>query len=274
MPDQVAVIGESTVQHGPANNRIYLMHLSTEDMPEMPGRLVELAEHRGYTKVIARLPERALDDFLRAGYHVEARIPGLYEGRENGFFVARFLDAKRANDPSAVVDRRLLLDGPSERCLDLPEGFSIGGARPEDVAAIARVYSRTFATYPFPIKDPDYLRKEMAGDVRFFVVRKDGVIVAASSAEMDCSGENVEMTDFAVLPECRGFRLSAALLQTMEESMLEQGIQTAYTICRAGWYPVNRLFSGAGYRYGGTLVRNTQICGKCESMHVWYRPIC
>lgn len=56
--------------------------------------------------------------------------------------------------------------------------------------------------------------------------------------------------------------------------MSEQGMRTAYTICRAGWYPVNRLFSGAGYRYGGTLVRNTQICGRCESMHVWHRSLC
>jgi len=90
---------------------------------------------------------------------------------------------------------------------------------------------------------------------------------------MDPDGENVEMTDLAVRPEFRGRGLSAALLLAMEETMAEQGMQTAYTICRAGWYPVNRLFAGAGYRYGGTLINNTQICGGCESMHVWHRSL-
>lgn len=272
MSDQVVAVGKSTVQHGPANNRVYLMQLSSTDLPGMPGRLVGLAEHHGYTKVIARVPERALSDFLQAEYHVEARIPGLYGGLETGFFVARFLDAGRAAaEPSAVVDSRLLFEGLSGRGSDHPRGFSIRGARPEDAAAIARVYAKTFTTYPFPIENPDYLRKEMAGDVRFFVVLRGETIVAASSAEMDRAGENAEMTDFAVLPECRGLRLSEALLLAMEGAMLEQGIKTAYTICRAGWYPVNRLFAGAGYLYGGTLVRNTQICGRCESMHVWHR---
>ncbi|MDD4255567.1 MAG: putative beta-lysine N-acetyltransferase [Methanofollis sp.] len=273
MPDRVAVIGESTVQHGPANNRVYLMHLSAGDMHGMPGLLIELAGRRGYTKVIARVPAQALDGFLREGYHVEATVPGLYRGREDGFFVARFLDAERASDPSAGVDRSLLGRETSERCRDLPDGFQVREARPEDAAAVAHLYAETFVTYPFPIGDPDHIRKVMAEDVRFFVVVRDGRIVAASSAEMDCTGENVEMTDFAVRQDCRGLRLSAALLQVMEEEMVARGMKTAYTICRAGWYPINRLFAGAGYRYGGTLVRNTQICGRCESMHVWYRPL-
>jgi len=273
MPDQVAVIGESTVQHGPENNRVYLMHLYAGDMPEMPGRLIALAGRLGYTKVIARVPAEALDGFFGEGYHVEAALPGLYRGRKDGFFVARFLDPARAADPAAAVDRRLLLDRPSERRIGLPDGFSIREALPEDAPAIARLYAETFATYPFPIGDADYLRRSMAGDVRFFVVRRGETIAAASSAEMDTTGKNVEMTDFAVLPECRGLRLSAALLEAMEEAMLERGMKTAYTICRAGWYPVNRLFAGGGYRYGGTLIQNTQICGRCESMHVWHRPL-
>jgi putative beta-lysine N-acetyltransferase len=273
MPDLVAAIGNSTVQHGSENDRVYLMHLADADMPEIPGRLVALAGERGYTKVIARVPAPALDGFFRAGYHVEAAVPGLYRRREDGFFVAMFLDPARSADPSAVLDRRLLLDGPSDRRTALPEGCRIEEAGPEDAAGIAELYAETFDTYPFPIDDPEHLERSMAGDVRFFVVRRDGGIAAASSAEIDPDGENVEMTDFAVRPACRGLGLSAALLEAMEEAMGDLGMKTAYTICRAGWYPVNRLFAGAGYRYGGTLINNTQICGGCESMHVWHRPL-
>lgn len=274
MPDQVTAIGNSTIQHGPANDRVYLMHLADGDMPEMPDRLAALAERRGYTKVIARVPSPALDGFFRAGYHVEAALPNLYRGCEDGFFVAKFFDQARSADSGAVLDRRLLMDGPSERRTSLPEGFSIEEAGPDDAAAVAELYAGTFATYPFPIDDPEYLERSMASDVRFFAVRQGGKIAAASSAEMDPAGENVEMTDFAVMPEYRGLGLSAALLGAMEEAMAGMGMKTAYTICRAGWYPVNRLFAGAGYRYGGTLINNTQICGECESMHVWHRSLC
>jgi hypothetical protein len=36
---------------------------------------------------------------------------------------------------------------------------------------------------------------------------------------------------------------------------------------------MNITFARAGYRYAGTLVNNTQICGQLESMNVWYKPL-
>ncbi|MCK4270100.1 MAG: hypothetical protein KAW93_06440, partial [Methanogenium sp.] len=94
--------------------------------------------------------------------------------------------------------------------------------------------------------------------------------VAASSAEMAPEERNVEMTDFATLPTCRGYRLSSCLLTRMEETMKREEFAVAYTICRAESHPINITFSRAGYRFGGTLRNNTQICGGFESMNVWY----
>jgi DNA-binding XRE family transcriptional regulator len=59
----------------------------------------------------------------------------------------------------------------------------------------------------------------------------------------------------------------------MEEEMAREGMKTAYTIARALSYPVNRLFSAAGYAYCGTLVKNMNICGALESMNVWHKPL-
>lgn len=142
-----------------------------------------------------------------------------------------------------------------------------------DAERLAALYAQTFATYPFPIDDPAYLRSAMSENVRFFLVERDGEVVGASSAEMDPAGKNVEMTDLAVSPSCRGLGLSGHLLHLMEREMRRAGMLVAYTIARAAWEPVNRLFAGAGYRYGGTMINNTQICGRCESMHLWYRRL-
>ncbi|TAJ44967.1 putative beta-lysine N-acetyltransferase [Methanofollis fontis] len=273
MPDTVTRIGDSLLQHGPANRRVYLMHLAQGDEGEMPARLISLAQEKGYTKVIARIPAGACDPFYAAGFHLEAAIPGLYGGEEDGCFAALFLDPGRSTDPKVTVERSLLGSGERERSVAIPEGCRIREAGPADADAVADLYAGTFETYPFPIDDPAYLRRAMADHVRFFVAEADDGIVAASSAEIDPEGRNAEMTDLAVRPAWRGRGLSSALLQRMERAARDEGIRTAYTIARAAWYPVNRLFAGAGYRYSGTLINNTQICGRCESMHVWHRRL-
>ena len=98
-------------------------------------------------------------------------------------------------------------------------------------------------------------------------------MVAASSSEMDVDGRNTEMTDFATLPEARGQGLAQHLLQIMERAMRKTGIQTAYTIARALSPGMNITFAKAGYRFGGTLINNTQISGQIESMNVWYKAL-
>jgi putative beta-lysine N-acetyltransferase len=99
------------------------------------------------------------------------------------------------------------------------------------------------------------------------------MIVAASSAEIDVDLRNVEMTDFATHPDHRGKHLSAYLLMKMEEEMRKEGIKIAYSIARSLSFPVNKLFARAGYAHGGTLVKNTNICGSFESMNVWHKPL-
>ncbi len=51
----------------------------------------------------------------------------------------------------------------------------------------------------------------------------------------------------------------------MEEEMQRCGIRTSFIIARAAFYPVNITFARAGYRFGGTLVNNTNICGAFDS---------
>jgi putative beta-lysine N-acetyltransferase len=138
---------------------------------------------------------------------------------------------------------------------------------------MAPLYGQVFATYPFPIAEPDFLAETMASHVTYFGVWSDGEPVALSSAETDRDARNVEMTDFATLPEQRGNGYARMLLARMQTTMRNEGIRTAYTIARAISPGMNITFARQGYRFGGCLVNNTNICGKIESMNIWYRPL-
>ena len=81
------------------------------------------------------------------------------------------------------------------------------------------------------------------------------------------------MTDFATHPEHRSAGLASHILARMEKEMSASGLKTAFTIARSRSFGVNILFSRAGYMFSGTLVNNTGISGRLESMNIWYKPL-
>ena len=134
-------------------------------------------------------------------------------------------------------------------------------------------FKEVFESYPFPIHDPVYLQKTMKSHIQYFYVSDRGRFVALSSAEMNHSCKNVEMTDFATLQAYRGRGLAVHLLGTMEKEMKERGIKTAYTIARAVSAGMNITFAKMGYAFSGTLINNTNISGNIESMNIWYKRL-
>lgn len=146
-------------------------------------------------------------------------------------------------------------------------------AKESEAETLSRVYQEVFATYPFPIDNPDYIRKTMRDNVVYFCILKGSDIISVASSEMDKESLNVEMTDFATLPEYRKNGFAAFLLEKMEDEMRYKGIKTSYTIARAMSYGMNITFSKLDYRFAGTLIKNTDICGHTESMNVWYKPL-
>ncbi len=276
-PDTVTTFGNSLVQHGPFNDRIYLMKLAEEDLPFILDELEQLGLERGYSKIFAKLPSSARDAFLGAGYVVEAFVPELYNGKEEGLFMAKFLDHYRANiqDAHIIDDVKRVAEYRSQGCktCTLPPDFILRKADADDAEEIATLYRSVFESYPFPIHDPSYIREMMAGHVRYFCIETKGRTIAVASSEMDLQSRNVEMTDFATHPAYRGMGLCSSLLHRMDNEMKAAGMCTAYTIARAVSYPINITFSRAGYALGGTLLNNTNICGGFESMNVWYKTL-
>lgn len=278
MNDQIARLGASLIQHGPCNDRVYLMHLAPGETETVIPAIEALAEKHGYSKLFVKVPDAAKEKFTEAGYRIEAHIPGMYSGTEDGWFLARYPDPSRADAGEAKTAISDVLTAAKKTAATpttcpLPDGYEIAEATPDDAPALAALYREVFATYPFPVHDPAYLRDTMDDDVRYFLIKNGDTVVAASSAEVDHAGQNAEMTDFATHPAARGRGFCPVLLQTMEEEMRRAGICTVYTIARAAFYPITITFARAGYRFGGTLINNTQICGAFESMNVWYRSL-
>lgn len=270
------ILDGNMVQHGPMNDRIYLMKTAPESEENLPQKLIEMAEKHGYSKIFAKIPSSHCDQFLQLGYRVEAIIPGFYNGKEAGCFLGYYLDKSRAEETDRIFCEKchILALEKKETSHELPEpSLKLRKCEEKDVEEMAAIYQQVFKTYPFPIFDPAYLLQAMSKDVVFFGAESHGEMVALSSAEIDYKSASVEMTDFATLPSWRGKGLAAYLLAVMERFCQTKELKTAYTIARAVSPAINITFSRSGYQWCGRLKNNTQISGCIESMNVWYKKL-
>jgi len=274
MGDCLERYGLSLLQHGKSNDRIYLMKLDERDYPGILKHMDTLAASNRYTKIFAKIPPFALDGFLNDGYAIEATIPGFFNRQEDAYFLGKFLDPARKIErfPEKVKDIvQTAVSKPPIRRLPIPEGMVFQMASPADAEAIATVYREVFETYPFPIQDPEYIRRTMNENFIYFCLWAGDELAAVSSSEIYRTYGNVEMTDFATLPRYRGNGCAQFLLQRMEEEMRQLQLTGAYTIARAYSYGMNITFARNGYRFAGTLTNNTHISGALESMNIWYK---
>ncbi|ERJ12063.1 putative beta-lysine N-acetyltransferase [Haloplasma contractile] len=277
MNDQLETIGNTRIQHGKDNDRVYVMSLGMDELDTITKDLEKIVEEHNYSKVIAKVPKDAKSKFRHAGFKLEATIPNFYNGEIDGLFMAKYYnenrkkqkEKKRANKVIQTAINKPLLD----KNIELDDHFKSRILKPEDASEMAELYKEVFKTYPFPIFDEDYLIKTMNSHVVYFGIWHDEKLVGLSSCEMNKEASNVEMTDFAILKEYRGNNLAFFLLNVMEEHMKSIGIKTAYSMARSQSFGMNITFSKVGYQYGGTLINNTHIGGSIESLNIWFKPL-
>lgn len=275
--DRIEKIAHSTIQHGKFNDRIYLVKLDQNDLPDLIGSMKGLAERHSYSKIFAKVPSALSDEFIREGYCEEAKVVNYYNGREDASFLGLFLDPDRG-DPKDQRQLKKVLETAQEKHgagnqKKLRSDATIRPCTPSDVDPMSRIYREVFPSYPFPVDDPDYLLETMQSHIAYFGVEIDNQLVALSSAEMDRESANAEMTDFATLPDWLGNGFAIHLLEEMERELVKRKIKTSYTIARAASFGMNITFSKLGYNFGGRLINNTNISGSIESMNVWFKPV-
>lgn len=274
MSDIISKLYHSTIQHGKLNDRIYLMHLDGEDKDIIIDGLQEMSHKEGYTKIFAKIPSVMLTKFQNAGYIAEAHIPYYYNGEDDCYIVSKFLlEARKQTNVDELNAIIKVAQSKANNIGDLTLEYdnSLRQLATEDAIIMAEVYQEVFKTYPFPIHDPEYLIDTMNNNVIYYGIFDKDRLVAIASSELNPEQYNAEMTDFAVLPEYRGNNLALVLLNRMEKVMQQMQYKVLYTIARAESHGMNITFSKLGYTYSGTLINNTNISGKIESMNVWYK---
>jgi putative beta-lysine N-acetyltransferase len=259
-----------------AGKRVYLMSLHQDDLPVITGYLDDLSETYGFTKIFVKVKSIYTPEFYRSGYHMEALVPGYFNGQDDAFFMAKYFDEERRLPEKKALSlfENMLLDGTKRSMLKQTKtSFNVKLLSENNADAIATVFRSVFETYPFPVFDPGFLTQTMQEGTRYYGIFEKNELIAVSSAECDEKHQSSEMTDFAVLPTYRGKRLALILLDFMENDLRRLGYVTLFTIARLHELSMNKTFMNAGYRFSGTLTRNTQIAGKIESMNVWYKQL-
>ncbi|MFO7891282.1 MAG: putative beta-lysine N-acetyltransferase [bacterium] len=278
MFDKVEKLNTALIQHGKANNRIYLMNTGQEPVTSLIDTIENLAAEHSYSKLFCKVPEKLIKQFLEHNYHQEAYIPNFYNGREKVFFMSKFLDpSRRILKPEEKKSINNIIDlSNSKKGTFTPQTspeFDFKILENNDISDLIKVYKKVFATYPFPIYQEDYILKTMKVNIVYFGAFVGEKLVSASSAEMDIVSRNVEMTDFATLPDYLGNGLAVILLNEMEKEMKNRGMKTAYTIARSLSAGMNITFAKMNYTYTGTLIHNTNISGSIENMNIWYKNL-
>lgn len=279
MYDKMEKKGKSLIQHGKYNDRVYLMKLYEEDIPGIIDTIDEISNKNDYSKIFAKAPRSLSEEFIKRHYAVEAEIPGFYNDSDDGLFLAKYLKEARKNlsekDSSEIKNNIQLAENKkgSKKLKQLQDEYLMQKLKEEDLAQLADLYKIVFPTYPFPIHETSFLKEAMNDNVEFFGIKRksDGKLIAASSAEKYIDYSNVEMTDFATNPDFLGSGLALYLLDFMEEEMIKQNFKTLYTIARSHSPGMNITFSKNDYEFGGTLINNTNIFGRIESMNIWYK---
>ncbi len=274
--DIVETICNSIVQHGKNSDRVYIMKIGTKNTAGLIKTVNELAEKNNYSKIFAKIPSAMLDEFLKDGYVREAFIKGYYNGKEDAFLLGKYLHKERSVLKNKFEIESIISTANSKKNTlpsQINKQYKIIICSKKHSREMADIYKLVFKSYPFPIHDPKYIEQTMDDNIIYFGAVYNDKIIALSSSEMDKQAQSVEMTDFATVPEYLGKATALHLLKEMEKHMIGNKIITSYTIVRSESAGMNITFARNGYEYSGTLINNTNIAGKIESMNVWYKTL-
>ncbi|WKY43687.1 putative beta-lysine N-acetyltransferase [Eubacteriaceae bacterium ES2] len=273
-PDSIIKTKDMLYQHGKSSNRIYIMNIDQAAENIAINELEKLAVENHYTKIIAKVPRNLSPLFESYQFKREAFVPDFYQSGEDCFFMSKYYNENRIK-PEYPEKIDAVLHLAKSKKIDrssIQNQFTVKRLRQKHVDDMITLFTKVFASYPFPIFDPNYLLSTF-DEVFYFGFFDQQKLIACASCETDFLNGNAEMTDFAVLPEYRGQKLAVKLLMEMEIYMQKKEIRTLYTIARALSTSMNCTFGKMGYSYGGTLYNNTQISGSIESMNVWYKNL-
>lgn len=224
-------------------------------------------------KIIIKSRKSELTFFESKGYHREAFIKGYFKGEDMFFLVKYFTTARSSNvaqvEESKIIESILKESLPSA----LPDISSVEVATEQDAEELTQLYAATFKVYPTPIGERGYVLKTMKEGTIYVLIRENGKVVSAASAEVVHYLFNAELTDCATLPETQGKGHMKKLLLKLEEILKTNGVHCLYTIARSSSHSMNKAFHQLHYTFGGMMINNCYIYSGLEDMNVWFKMV-
>lgn len=208
-----------------------------------------------------------------AGFAEEGRMEGFYAGTRDCHVMGAYPDPSRAElaSPEEVARVEAILEkvGPARVRAEV----STERAGVADAEALAELLGETFAQYPTPSDDPEYVAEAIQSGVPFRMVRVDGEVVACASADLVREALTAELTDCATRPDQRGNGYMQAILTDLMNDLRELEYPTAFTLARARIPGMNIAFQRLGFDLCGTMPQSCRIGEGIEDMNIWSRPL-
>lgn len=273
--DKIEKVGASELHHGRINDRVYLTRLHEKDLDTIFEKVEQLASQQQYGKIVSKVPRWALETFLERGYRVEAEIPGLFKGSTNGYFLAGYPKKQRVFRPEKeerfIESVKTIALATSDASPKIAvDGFEVRSLEEADLPKMAHLAEKVFSTYPYPIYDPEYLKKCQQEEFEFYGIFQDHVLLEAAIVKANREEGHSEIIDFVIPSQFKGQNLAYHILGEIKRATAEQELHTLYSSVRATSYGLNITFRKQGFQYGGTLINNTWVGNHLESMNIWY----
>ncbi|WP_116771057.1 putative beta-lysine N-acetyltransferase [Maribacter litoralis] len=278
MFETIENIDGALVYHGNMHNRIYFSEAENVNLDNLLQKMKDLAKKKRYEKILGKASEKGLNVLKSQGFIVEAKIPGLYNGSVDGYFLADYTNEKRhANDEKimkTIATVKTIAEAANKPNTDshflMPENLDIKELSSADFPLLEELHQKAYKYHPHQIKDAAYFSKLKNLNHQFYGLFQNGELLVSAILAVNSSESNVEIVDFVTHPDYRGQNLSYFLVQDIKNKMDKLGCKTIYTMVRSTSYGLNITFSKHGFILAGTLINNCIVRDAMESMNVWY----
>ena len=278
MFEKIENIDGALVYHGNMHNRIYFSEANNVDLGILVPKIKALAKQKKYEKILSRATESSMNVLKSNGFTVEAKIPGLYNGTIDGYFLADYVDKKRhMNDEKSrktiesVKTIALAANRPqTDSHFDLPANTEIKKLNSNDFSLLEDLHKKAYKYHPNQIKDVSHFSMLKKLNHHFYGLFENGELLVSAILDIHENESNMEIVDFVTHPDYRGQNLSYFLVQDIIGQMKSSGCKTVYSMVRATSYGLNITYSKHGFILAGTLTNNCVVRDTMESMNVWY----
>jgi len=258
---------KSVISYDRYSDRIDLIKLNDEESDYIIDILEKAVKVRRYSKISAKIAYRNREAFLKKG------------GNEDGLFLAKYFSVERETVRYKEIINKVIHEAAKNKnknkyCrLLLREDLMYRLVKEKDLDELVDFYRRNIKSRLLSVFEYKYIEDFINNNTVYGAICKKEKIIAAVACEVDRENLYAEMTNFAGDENFRGKGLARYLAISMEEEMKKIGIKTLYSVVRAKSFDANILFSKIGFKFSGTLINNTNISGRIESMNVWYKEI-